>query len=672
MERRSSAAITTTNASHGVAHGLSHASALGTSRRLSHTSTWFASKKYLHDGIKKPTGVPVRVWVRIGANLAAFVAIYTSLASMFVLGAMGAMGRRTLAPRVQAGSWQPLGQSCELSADGFVLHSCSPSETALLATTTGWLALGSQLAQSLIVPSGSNFKVTTCITGCTDDVPQASLELLIGTSIFPECQPTTGGQPVAAVGLVEAATVSGTYPNAAYLLTLFVDAATQQTGIYTNSGGSTVQIIDDVLRVLVDTNGTSAAYPAGINTVINSWPLGPRYPLQYSCISHIIDVSDKVLRLSGWHEGIHSHKAVVPGAACGHTVVKADELNALHIVLVVVTITGLGGDMLITFECLRGVLQRKPVLTYDILTGVEQRKVLLFIGAVSAFPGLLFVDVARMYHGTPRDDWFWLLSIVTLGVFMAWMSLLLVLVFQHVPNPRAIRYRLAPWSGSIFIYLSIPAIALSIHHSHEPLYRAFLRVPPTLTMNIRGYACACGAYGPDGIQATASASLSNLVATIVGCFIFSVAYAMVKLRVTKRKWFIDVHWTTDNVFLSARGIPYWFTGLPLDVADAIRIGNHLFCKPNMQVRMGLASVALLTSGRKIIVQQASAARQEQPGEALYVVSIYGLVPALVPAWCRFYAPLLYGTVTANSFQGTRSNRVPRGNDYVYSRGSCVG
>ncbi|OQR91184.1 hypothetical protein ACHHYP_04903 [Achlya hypogyna] len=636
-----------------MASNTSEGSMLSSTRRLSLSSSWLTNKKPQHDGSKRVSRVALRVWVRIGANLGAFSAIYASLAFMSTLLAMGALGRRTLAPRAEPDKWQPLGQSCELIATGFVPHSCSPSEVVVLTTAAAWSALGTQLAQNLRVPLGSQLKVTSCTAGCTDDTPQASLQLLIGASHFPECNPTTGGQPVVAVGLVEAVAVSDANVNDAYLLTLFVDATTTRTSIYTNSDASIVPVIDDVLRVLVDTNGNSEAHPAGVNTVITSWPLGPRYPLQYSCTSHMIDVTDTIPGLSGWHMGEHSQKAVVPGAACGHAVGKANELSALHYVLVIATIVGLGGDMLITFEGLRGVLQRKPVLTYDIVTGVEQRKMLLFFGAFSTIPSLLFVDVARMYHGTPRYTWFWLLSIVTLGVCAAWISLIFVLAFQRIPSPHAVRYRLAPWSGSIFIHLAIPVVALSLFKQHVPLYRDFTHAPPTLIMTVGGRACPCGAYAPDAIQSAASASRVAILTTIVGCFVFSIAFAMIKLRITHDKWLLDVHWSTDNVFLSTRGIPYWFSGLPLDV------------------RMGLASVAPVATSRKVAVRQVKVAPQEHHGDALYVVSIYGLVLTLAPAWCRLYSPLVYGTVTANTFSRTESKRLPSGKNFVYSRGSVV-
>ncbi|EQC37819.1 hypothetical protein SDRG_04843 [Saprolegnia diclina VS20] len=640
---------------------------------ISNMGSAFSSSTRKYDAIKRDS---MRVWMRIIANLVVVAAIYGSLSSMFILSALGAFRRSNLTYHFQNDAWRPLAQSCLLTSEGFAPHSCSSVESSLLATPAAWAATGNQLAHVLQVPPQAKWKVTTCMVGCSSDANDstpASLQMLVGYDVYPECNPQQGSQSIAGMILLEGTVVDDVYPNGAYLLTVFADTHMNTTTTYVDSDdSSTTRIIRDVERVLIGRDGSAQRYPEGANAIIKSHPLGPRYSIRASCVAQIVDISDEVGSQRGWSTGRESKKAVVTGKACGHVVSESIELEVVHAVLVIITIVGLGGDMLMTFEGLKGVLQHKPVLTYDILTGVERRKGLLFIGAISAFPGLLFFDIARIYAGRPIDDWLWLLSILTLGIFVAWFALLLFLGLQFVPSPPSIRHKLAPWSPAVFIYGAIPSISASVYGSYEDLHASFFAATSLLGMNVSGRVCGCGAYDANSIASATSLTLGNIVIAVCTCFLMSIVYAMAKLQFFQKKCVLDTTWTKNNEFLSQSAMPYWFTGLPLDQADAIKIGNKLFCKPSMQARMGLAAVVIAPEMRRILVAKEAKVVDTAPEEVFYLVSVYDLVWGILPRYLRLYMPMVQSEIVKNVLTAPTKKRLQRAKTFKYSRGTCVG
>ncbi|KDO26443.1 hypothetical protein SPRG_08246 [Saprolegnia parasitica CBS 223.65] len=643
--------------------------AMSISRRGSAVSS--SARKY--DATKRDS---MRVWMRIIANLVVVAAIYGSLSSMFILSALGAFRRSHLTYSFQNDGWRPVSQSCLLTSDGFAPTSCSSVESSLLATPAAWVATGNQLAKLLQVPPQTHWKVTTCMVGCTSNVTDttpASLQLLVGYDVYPQCNPSEGSQFIAGMVLLEGAVVDDIYPHGAYLLTVFADARhMNKTTFFINDDSSTTRVILGVERALIGRDGSAQRYPEGTNAVINSYPLGPRYSVRASCVAQIVDISDQVSSQRGWSTGRESQKSVVTGKACGHVVSNSIELEAVHAILVIITVVGLGGDMLMTFEGLKGVLQHKPVLTYDILTGVERRKGLLFIGAISAFPGLLFYDIARIYAGRSIDYWLWLLSILTLGIFIAWFALLLFLSLQFVPSPASIRHKLAPWSPAVFIYSAIPAIALSVYGSYESLHSSFFAAQSLLHMNVSGRLCGCGAYDANSIESATTLTLGNILLAVCCCFLMSILYAMAKLQFFQKKCLLDTTWTRQNVFLAQSTMPYWFTGLPLDQADAIKIGNKLFCKPSMQARMGLAAVVVAPEMRRILVAKEAKVIDPGPEDVVYLVSVYDLVWGILPRYLRLYMPQVQSEIVKNVLTAPTKKRLQRHKTYKYSRGTCVG
>ncbi|KDO16284.1 hypothetical protein SPRG_18180 [Saprolegnia parasitica CBS 223.65] len=118
--------------------------------------------------------------------------------------------------------------------------------------------------------------------------------------------------------------------------------------------------------------------------------------------------------------------------------------------------------------------------------------------------------------------------------------------------------------------------------------------------------------------------------------------------------------------MTACGLPNWFTSLPLDKSEAIKIGNRLFCKPSMQARMGYASVTVQPSN---IIHVRSATTANEP--AFLLLSVYTLLLALTPPWLRCVGPKVFGEIAKSELQPAATKRLDPRMVYAHSRGSCV-
>ncbi|OQR91190.1 hypothetical protein ACHHYP_04906 [Achlya hypogyna] len=642
---------------------------VASSRRSSHISTFrfgsfLTGAKYLHhEGNEHaaPSRATLRVWGRIASNLGAVAAILLSVATTLVLLNEGMFHRRVVQFNYQndEGYWRPLEQACLLTAAGFVPNSCTATEVALLTTPAAWTALGEQLAATLHVPLSTTYTVTTCLVGCADGFQSAELHLVVGDGgVFPACKPVLGSQPIQGMAMVEAATADD------YLLTVFADSTATKSVEYSNSDGTTNLVVADAARVLLRTDGSVNTSTDGVNSVIHSYPLGPRYLVTSSCISQVVDISHALTGQAGWSTGKRSGVSAVVGWACGHSVANTTELVLFQAIFATLALVGVAPDIGVTLKGLRGLLRRKPVLTYDLLSGLERRRVLLVLVTLSAGPGLLFVDVARIYFGTQNGAKIWFLSITTLGIFATFAAFCIATVVQSLPSLPVWRHKLLPLSTEVFVYGSILAVSWSIFGAYEDLSNTFYDVPGVLLMNVSGTLCACGAYEISGTE-PASATLSpRIAAALVLCGAASIAYATVQHRSATRAWCMDVAWAHSNGFMTACGLPHWLSGLPLDQSDAVRIGNRFFCKPSMQARMGFATVVPRPALRKV---QAEAPAAE---DTYLLVSMYDLVPALLS--CRWYRPRLLGRVVKNMFVRTATERLSNAVAYAQSDGTCVG
>ncbi|KDO16285.1 hypothetical protein SPRG_18181, partial [Saprolegnia parasitica CBS 223.65] len=564
-----------------------------------------------------------RVYLRILSNLTAAAVVLVSLFTMTVLLSEGMFDRLILTWFHQDNTdyWNAFGTSCVLTSQGFVPGSCSALEVNITETGAAWKGLGIQLAKGWQVPLGTSLYVTTCFIGGTPTIGWAALQFIGGYDTFPSCILTNGSQIIAGMAMVEAVNVDDVYPDGAYLLSMFPDAAQPATVVYTNTDSTTGNVIENIPRILVGRDGSTQDYELGVNAVINSRPLGDRYLVQGYCISQFIDLGTDTVALKGWSTGRDSQKNVVTGWACGHKVANATELVLLQVLFGVVSIVLLAPDIFITIKGLQGVMSSKPVLTYDILSGLERRKTLLLFVVLCAAPSLLFVDVARIYFGTTNGLRIWTFSIISLGIFFAFGSFLCLTFLQYIPSLPTLRHRLLPISVSVFLYAAIPAIALSINGSWQILCNLFYAGTPTIVMHLNGEAYPCAAYETSGVEPAASYLLPWIVPALVICLGLGVLVAVGKLYYFQHRWLLDAQWATGSTFLTACGLPRWFTSLPLGRHEAIKIGNRLFCKPSMQALLGFASVT----------PQVPASKAKSDERALHLVSIYDLLLATAPA-----------------------------------------
>ncbi|KDO26445.1 hypothetical protein SPRG_08248 [Saprolegnia parasitica CBS 223.65] len=623
-------------------------------------------------GGHKKSPVTKRVWLRIASNLLAASVLLSSLVTMLVLLAEGMFDRRVVQFNYQndAGYWRPFQQSCRLNAQGFVPHSCSDDERAVLNTVDAWSALGIELALALQVPSTDVYFVTTCLVGCLDETQSAELHLLVGRNAFPACKPVEE-QSVLGMVMVEAAVVDDVFPDGAFLATIFADIAARESVTYINSDGTTNVVLDSPTRVLVGLDGTTEMSPDGLNSIIFSYPLGARYFVQSRCISQIVDISLLLEDQAGYSVGETSGRAIVSGWVCGHNVSNATELVMLQSAAAMASFGGIAADLYITIKGLRGLLRHKPVLTYDILSGLERRKMLLLLIVLSGVPSLLYVDVARIYYGTDNGGRIWVLSILSLGIFIAFTAYLGIVLLQLVPSPRhLLHHRLLPFSTSVLIYASIPSIVLTVYGSHEFLSNSFYDVSGVLLMHIGGNECACGAYDTTGVETATAYLLGSIAWAVGGCAVASVLYAILSSYLRSQIWYLRTEWAKDNAFMRACGLPHWCSGLPLDEADAIRIGSRLFCKPSMQARMGFGTLLPSAPKARAVLVQVPTTGAEEPTYML--VSIYALLPALLPPSLRLISPRLFGDIKKNTLSQAGTRRLRRGTRYEQSDGTCVG
>ncbi|EQC37822.1 hypothetical protein SDRG_04846 [Saprolegnia diclina VS20] len=185
-------------------------------------------------------------------------------------------------------------------------------------------------------------------------------------------------------------------------------------------------------------------------------------------------------------------------------------------------------------------------------------------------------------------------------------------------------------------------------------------------MHLNGTAYPCGAYNTAGVATTVSNLLPSILLSVFLCIAFGSVVASAQLRYYQRRWLLDASWTKDSAFMMACGLPHWFTSLPLDKHEAIKIGNRLFCKPSMQARMGYASVTVQPSN---VIYVRAVAKTDEP--TFLLLSVYTLLLALTPPWLRCVGPNVFGEIAKSELQPATTKRLDPRMAYAHSRGSCV-
>ncbi|EQC25346.1 hypothetical protein SDRG_16757 [Saprolegnia diclina VS20] len=300
---------------------------------------------------------------RIGSNLSAGALILLSLLTLIVLITQGMFDRLVMSNNGQSADyfWAPYSETCALAPTGWVPNSCSALE-ANATTPDAWAALGHILATqwSAELEEASSLYISTCIVGGNTAVGWGVLIFIAGYDAYPACIPTTGGQPIAGIAMLETTVRDD---HGVYLLTLYSDknATMQSITHHRNTDGTSQDIVSTPLRTAIATDGSYSADATGTDFIVLSTPLTTRYTVNVYCISQIQVASS--LGLPGWSQGKHGGIPVTPAWLCGNQVSNASELIAFQMILIVLTVLALNGDFYITLEGIRGLIAGKPVLT---------------------------------------------------------------------------------------------------------------------------------------------------------------------------------------------------------------------------------------------------------------------------------------------------------------------
>ncbi|ETV91614.1 hypothetical protein H310_13864 [Aphanomyces invadans] len=376
--------------------------------------------------------------------------------------------------------------------------------------------------------------------------------------------------------------------------------------------------------------------------------------------------------LTWWNQGRESKKVVSLTWDTGHVVANATELISIQVLLSLLAMGLISSDFYLTVQGLRGFLQQKPVMTYDLLAGLERRKLLLIVVTLAALPSLLYADVARIYRGTANGDLIWSLSIVLVGMFFTFATLVVLVAVQHVPSPWPCC--LVSFSPGVFSYSTIVSLIVVWHSRYESVAIGFNDAPMQLGMNFSGVVRPTGAYSADGAETVVAHNLAGTATAVAVCLAVSVAYStLVRVSMTGRV-FLHTSWTSTNGFLNQCRLPRWITGLPLDQTNAIKIGNKLFCKPSTQAVLGFAVVVDVAADRYHVQSDQSAKTASFSKHTLTLIPVYWLVPtlarvfAVVPPWMT---PRIFGTIDKNMFAHSSRDKHLDHRTYVHCRGACV-
>ncbi|KAF0693746.1 Aste57867_15320 [Aphanomyces stellatus] len=632
---------------------------------------------------------------RVCSNVAASALVFVPIITLVVLITQGMFNRLVISQNAQTAwmYWADYGTGCVLSSTGWVADTCT-TETLTVVTTPAFAAVGTALAQhwaAEISTAGGTLRVTTCILGGTTAVGWANLQFVAGYDYFPACLPTAP-QDIAGMAMLET-TIRDAHPEGLYFLTVYSDLdPSVSTYTYYNSDGTTQDLMTNPKRTLVTTTGEIIADTLGSNYIIYSRPLGTRYLVTGYCLPQIEEVNQIVvdMDLSGWSQGTckNSKHPVAPGWACGHTVDNANELIVIQIAISIGTLLLFAGDIFVTLEGFRGVLSHRPVLTYAVLDGLERRKVLLLLLCfivINALPGILYIDVARIYYATTNGFKIWCLSAIMAATFHSFCAILALSLLDRLPLRlnRVVRY-----SAPQFLYTSILVITVSICSDvvYQNAYNKFYAASPLLRMHVNGVDWPSGSYTGAGTPQALSYLSQSIYLPLVICFIFSVLVPaamhfkqqkrfvhdddmMVCHSDTSQRWdslFMGIAWCKTNSFLTHATVPNLITSLPLEQSNAIKIGNKMYCKPSTQALMGFATVVAHELLAVVSPESTSTSKAtvEVPND---VISIYALVPTMLtyPHWFK-----QYGKIHKNQYTPSANGKLAR-KKYRHTRGACV-
>ncbi|ETW09275.1 hypothetical protein, variant 2 [Aphanomyces invadans] len=477
--------------------------------------------------------------------IASLLLVVLSFLTLLVLVSQGMFERLVVSVNAQTTTyyWAPYGHSCILDKSGFVPRSCSNDEVTV-TSTAAMAAIGTVLAQQWAAEmrhAGGHLLVTTCILGGTQAVGWANLQFIAGYDYYPECLPTAP-QDVAGMAMLET-TERDNHVEGLYFLTLYadLDPAMLAHVEHVNSDGTTQKLILNPKRTLVTGTGDIEPDDLGQDYIIHSYPLGMRYKVTGMCVTEIEELSmlKHELGLTGWSQGKHSKMPVVPGWRCGHRVSNANELMAIQIVLTVLTLYLLTGDIYVTLEGFRGLVTGDHVMTYNFAAGLERRKALLVCLILNSLPGVLYLDVSRIYHFTSNGLQLWVLSAVVTATCCSFTWILVVSIVDMIP----LRWHnlCVGYSAPLFLFSSIAAISVvcSRRDVAEAAYNRFYAAEPNLGLWINNATWPSGSYVASGTPFILTYVVAEIVIPMITAFVVSVAIMTIYRVLRHRRYASD-------------------------------------------------------------------------------------------------------------------------------------
>ncbi|ETW09288.1 hypothetical protein, variant [Aphanomyces invadans] len=511
----------------------------------------------------------VRTWrVSVLPGLVMFLCtlalIFLSIFLLVLLISQGMFNRQVVTVNAQLAEtffWAPYDQSCMLTSAG--LHSCGTATTSIIPTTP-FAAMGTELAKlwnAELMEAGGMLFITSCVIGGTSNVGWTNLQLIAGYDKFPECLPTAP-QDVAGMAMLET-TIRDHHADGLYFLTLYSDLDPTMTRFtYVNSDGTTQNLIANVKRMLITVDGKIEADSLGRDYIITSRPLGERYLVTGYCDTVVEELSElkESLGLTGWSQGKHSKLPIVPGWSCGHNVEHANEVIVTQALASILSLWFIAGDVLITIEGLQGLLSGKPVLKYTVLSGLERRKWLLACIVVNSMPGLLYMDVSRIYYYSVNGFKIFSLSSVMVANFFTFGFIMMLSIVDTALGAVRSFHSCVGYSAPVFLASSI--FWLSEAWCHDKLFmdafNKFYSAPAFLAFTVNGAEWPSGSYVAEGTPPIVTFLLETIATAVGGSFALSIATSSIYRRLVHDEYGvagngIDRSWTLLGGLSRPRG-----------------------------------------------------------------------------------------------------------------------
>ncbi|KAF0712024.1 hypothetical protein AaE_012151, partial [Aphanomyces astaci] len=506
-------------------------------------------KRYSNTSVSKRKSI--KTWrVTVLPGLIMFLCtlglIFLSIFLLFLLISQGMFKRQVVTVNAQLADtyfWAPYGQSCILKSDGFTPNSCDADTTSIIPDKP-FTVVGSELAKQWaaeLTQAGGTLYVTTCIIGDMIRSMISPNEEGIGRSYdyFPECLPTEP-QDVAGMAMLET-TIRDTHVDGLYFLTLYADLDPSMTVYsYVNSDGTTQNLIDNIKRTLITVDGQVETDKLGRDYIITSRPLGDRYLVTGFCDTVVEELSELKdgLGLTGWSQGKHSKLPVVPAWSCGHVVENADEVIVLQAMSSFLSLWFFAGDMFITIEGLGGLLSGAPVLKYTVLSGLERRKWLLVCIVVNSMPGLLYMDVSRIYYYSTNGFKIYVLSSIMVANFFTFGFFIALSLFDTLVGLLRSFSSCVGYSAPIFTAVCI--VWMAQVWCTDPffldVYNKFFAAPAFLGFYVNNATWPSGSYVAEGTPPVVTYLAETIVTTVGGSFGIAIAISSIYRRIRHKKY----------------------------------------------------------------------------------------------------------------------------------------